>query len=146
MQLQLDERPDHNSLRYFSQCLLTEAETLSLLQTAPLTTSTVTTEAESRVIRRHLPVPPETKTKTGATVDKPCKKPVSLVDGYIPGRGWKTNCGGRDHRKQDCKVKNTTARSKVSPLRAQGEDVAMQAQLGHMHHKFNIYCYGWKSW
>ena len=47
MQLQLDECPDHRSLWSFSQCFLAEAETLSLLQTAPSTASTNSFEAEA---------------------------------------------------------------------------------------------------
>ena len=38
MQLQLDEKPVHENLWAFSQCLLAEAETLCLLTTAPATT------------------------------------------------------------------------------------------------------------
>ena len=93
-QLQLDERPDHRSLWSFSQCLLAEAETLSLLQTAPS---------------------PGDKAKFGCTADKPCKYFISQT-GCKAGKRCKWLhswdgvddvgfVGGKDRRNNECKLK-----------------------------------------
>lgn len=116
-QLQLDERPDHRSLWSFSQCLLAEAEMLSLLQTAPS---------------------PGDKAKFGCTADKPCKYFISDT-GCKAGKRYKWLhswdgvddvgfVGARTTEKMSVSSK-PLARSRVSQMLAQGEDVAKELQL-----------------
>ena len=123
MQLQLDERPDHHSLWSFSQCLLAEAETLSLLQTTP-TSTTSSSPLKLKQLQGDQRPPlqttsPDQRARTGATVDKPCKYFLSDA-GCKAGRScrWQHSwegvedkasrcliCGGKDHRKNECKLK-----------------------------------------
>lgn len=126
--------PDHNSLWSFSQCLLAEAETLSLLQTTPSLTAPSTPlklkqmggdpKASSSTTS------PDVKLRTGAAVDKPCKYFLS-DSGCKAGRSWRRwqhswegvedkssrclICGGKDHRKNDCKLKSTTGKKQGDP-------------------------------
>ena len=123
MQLQLDERPDHNSLWSFSQCLLAEAETLSLLQTTPISTTSSSPLKLKQMQGDQRPplqtASPDQRARTGATVDKPCKYFLSDA-GCKAGRScrWQHSwegvedkasrcliCGGKDHRKNECKLK-----------------------------------------
>ena len=122
MQLQLDERPDHRNLWSFSQCLLAEAETLSLLQTAPSTTSPQTPLKLKQMQGDSKPssttTSPGDRAKAGM-MDKPCKYFISDT-GCKAGKSCKWLhswegvedkssrcwiCGGRDHRKNECKLK-----------------------------------------
>jgi len=65
MQLQLDQQPSHRNLWAFSQCLLAEAGTLSLLQTASIPTPS--TPLKLKVLdgdeKFHLVAAPPTRTK-----------------------------------------------------------------------------------
>ena len=122
MQLQLDERPDHRSLWSFSQCLLAEAETLTLLQTAPSTASPQTPLKLKQMQGDSKPssttTSPGDKAKAGM-MDKPCKYFISDT-GCKAGKScrWLHSwegvedrssrcwiCGGKDHRKNECKLR-----------------------------------------
>ena len=122
--LALDEKPTQESLRAFSQCLLAEAETLVLLQTSS-PTGTMSTPLKIKQLDGPNPSPtkstPDTKTKTSSTADQPCKFFISDGDCKAgksckwlhswdnvldkASRCWL--CGGKDHRKQDCKLRST---------------------------------------
>ena len=74
MQLQLDQQPTHPNLWAFSQCLLAEAETLSLLSS----TSTTTVPLKIKQLEGDLKSPGKTttgdqKSKMSPSVDKPCR-------------------------------------------------------------------------
>ena len=122
MQLQLDERPDHRNLWSFSQCLLAEAETLSLLQPASSNTAPQTPLKLKQMQGDSKPssttTSPGDRAKTGM-MDKPCKYFISDT-GCKAGKSCKWLhswegvedessrcwiCGGKDHRKNECKLK-----------------------------------------
>ena len=122
MQLQLDERPVHNNLWAFSQCLLAEAETLCLMATSTATTP------QTPLKLKQMQSDPKTfstsastgdKARNSSTSDKPCKYFISDA-GCKAGRSCKWLhswddvpdrasrcwiCGGKDHRKNDCKLR-----------------------------------------
>ena len=121
MQLQLDEKPVHENLWAFSQCLLAEAETLCLLTTAPATTvqSPLKMKQLQGDQKTSSSTTPDNKPKPGATIDKPCKYFVS-GQGCRAGKTCKWShswdgvedkssrcwiCGGKDHIKSDCRLK-----------------------------------------
>ena len=126
MQLGLDERPTQQALWSYSQCLLAEAETLVLLQTNSLTLTPQTPlklkqlQGDPKTPPR--PSPGENYTKT-PMAEKPCKYFLS-DSGCKAGKSCKwlhswegvTDkasrcfiCGGKDHRKADCKLRNGKA-------------------------------------
>jgi hypothetical protein len=129
-QLALDERPSEQSIWSFSQCLLAEAETLSLLKSSSTTSTNVGTPVKLKQIDAGVGI--ETLPKHGTPggvkpgkgqstpmADQPCKffrsdtgckagkscKWSHSWDGVEDknNRGWL--CGSKDHRKNDCKVK-----------------------------------------
>eukprot|EP00435_Cladocopium_sp_Y103_P025863 s2125_g6.t1 len=125
MELQLDQQPTQQSLWAFSQCLLAEAETLALFQ------STSTTSPENAPLKlKQLQGDPKTplksapadgRSKMSPTAEKPCKYFIS-ESGCKAGKSCKWLhswdgvedkasrcwiCGGKDHRKADCKVKGS---------------------------------------
>ena len=121
MQLQLDEKPEHANLWAFSQCLLAEAETLCLMATtanAPQTPLKLKQmQNDSKTFSTS--ASPGDKARVGAHVDKPCKYFIS-ESGCKAGRSCKWLhswddvpdkasrcwiCGGKDHRKNECKLR-----------------------------------------
>ena len=92
MQLQVDERPDHNSLWFFSRCLLAEAAALPLLKTTPLKTPTQSPlklkQMQGDQKTSSSTTTPETKAKTGSRSGQALH--VLHFCGYIPRRGWRT--------------------------------------------------------
>jgi len=123
MQLQLDQQPSHNNLWAFSQCLLAEAETLSLLQTSPMTSTSSTPikikqlEGEAKTPGKSSPG--DNKSKFSPMSDKPCRFFQSDA-GCKAGKSckwlhtWASDsdkasrcfvCGSKEHRKVDCPVK-----------------------------------------
>lgn len=85
--LQSDERPDHRSLWSFSQCLLAEAETLSLLRQGQVWLHS--RQALQVFHLRHW-------------MQSWQEMQVAALMGWS-GRCW--FCGGKDHRKNECKLK-----------------------------------------
>ena len=73
--LALDERPTHESLWAFSQCLLAEAETLALLQTSSTATGTPSTPPKLKPLMGPTASPPasQSDSKQATTATKPCK-------------------------------------------------------------------------
>ena len=127
MQLGLDERPTQQALWSYSQCLLAEAETLVLLQTNSLTLTPQTPlklkqmQGDPKTPPR--PSPGENHTRSTPIAEKPCKYFLS-DSGCKAGKSCKwlhswegvTDkssrcfiCGGKDHRKADCKLRNGKA-------------------------------------
>ena len=130
MQLQLDEKPVHSNLWAFSQCLLAEAETLCLLTTSPPTLPQTPLKmkqlqgqgnGDSKTTSSSTP---DTKPKSNGSIDKPCKYWVS-GQGCRAGKSCKWQhswegiedkssrcwiCGGKDHVKNDCKLKASNKR------------------------------------
>ena len=123
MQLELDQQPTHRNLWAFSQCLLAEAETLSLLQasstTTPSTTPLKLKQLDGEVKSPQKPVQGDNKIKPLSMSEKPCKYFAS-DKGCRAGKSckwlhsWETLddksarcfvCGSKEHRKQDCKLR-----------------------------------------
>ena len=121
MQLGLDTMPTQQALWSYSQCLLAEAETLVLLQTGSLTL-TPQTPLKLKQMQGDPKTPPKAITgevnKTpmseklckyflsdaGCRAGKSCKWLHSLE--AVPDRAQRCwICGGKDHRKQDCKLR-----------------------------------------
>ena len=119
LQLWIDQQPLHDGVWRFSQCLLAEAETLCLMASTPSTTTS--TPVKVKQMDAHGKPP----NATGSAVDKeslastPCKYFRSET-GCNAGRNCKWShswdgiedkaarcwiCGGKDHRKTDCKLK-----------------------------------------
>lgn len=125
-QLALDERPTEQSIWSFSQCLLAEAETLSLLKASATTSTTASTPVKLKQMDAAAGVdsPPKNGYKNGkgqATpmAEKPCRffssdsgckagkscKWLHDLDG-LPDRNSRCwLCGGKDHRKSACPSK-----------------------------------------
>ena len=131
-QLALDERPMEHSIWSFSQCLLAEAETLSLLKTSSTTTTNVGTPvrlkqmdaeaSQSSPPKQGTPGGADSKSGKGQAVpmsEQPCKFFRSET-GCKAGKSCKWShswdgvedknsrcwiCGGKDHRKSECKIK-----------------------------------------
>ena len=116
MQLQLDQQPSHPNLWAFSQCLLAEAETLSLLSS----TSTTTVPLKIKQLEGDLKSPGKTATgdlkpktspscrffqsDTGCKAGKTCKwQHTRISDSDKATRCF--ICGSKEHRKADCKLK-----------------------------------------
>ena len=122
LQLGIDQQPLHDGVRRFSQCLLAEAETLCLMASTPSTTTPSPVKVKQMDAHGKLP------NATGSSVDKgkgtslastPCKY-FRSESGCKAGRNCKWShswdgiedkaarcwiCGGKDHRKTDCKLK-----------------------------------------
>ena len=125
MELQLDQKPTQKSLWAFSQCLLAEAETLALFQSSS-TTSMDQAPLKLKQMQTDPKTPPrpttsDNKLKSSPTADKPCKYFIS-ESGCKAGRSCKWLhswdgvddksqrcwlCGGKDHRKHECKARTT---------------------------------------
>eukprot|EP00435_Cladocopium_sp_Y103_P020441 s2514_g5.t1 len=124
--LQVDEKPDHVNIWQFSQCLLAEAETLSLFGASTKATST-TTSSPIKVKQLDVSSPTKpmvkedskNKGKGTSTATKPCRFFAS-DSGCKAGKSckwlhsWDTVedknarcfiCGAKDHRKSECPVK-----------------------------------------
>eukprot|EP00435_Cladocopium_sp_Y103_P023447 s854_g5.t1 len=124
MQLQLDQQPSHRNLWAFSQCLLAEAETLALLQMSSATAPS--TPLKLKVMDGDPKTPPRAigadgKGGSKPLSEKPCKYFISDA-GCKAGKACKWLhswegvedkasrcwiCGGKDHRKNDCKLRST---------------------------------------
>ena len=122
LQLGIDQQPLHDGVWRFSQCLLAEAETLCLMASTPSTTT------PSPVKVKQMDAHGKPPNATGSSVDKgkgtslastPCKY-FRSESGCKAGRNCKWShswdgiedkaarcwiCGGKDHRKTDCKLK-----------------------------------------
>ena len=146
-QLALDQHPTEQSIWSFSQCLLAEAETLSLLKSSSTTTTNASTpvrlkqmDAEASNSPQKPGTPGNYGNKSGKghstpMSEQPCKFFKSDT-GCKAGRSCKWFyswegiedknsrcwiCGGKDHRKSECKIKgNNKPSSYDSGL---GEDV-----------------------
>ena len=125
-QLQVDERPDQINIWQFSQCLLAEAETLTLFGASTKTSSTTTTspikikQLEMTTTPKPAPKDDNKKGKGTSTVNKPCRYFAS-ENGCKAGKSckwmhdWENvedkgsrcwTCGATSHRKQDCPVRS----------------------------------------
>ena len=139
-QLALDQRPTEQSIWSFSQCLLAEAETLSLLKTSSTTSTSTSTpvrlkqmDAEASNSPQKPGTPGNYGNKSGKgqstpMSEQPCKFFKSDT-GCKAGRSCKWShswegiedknsrcwiCGGKDHRKTECKVKGNGNNNKPS--------------------------------
>ena len=130
-QLALDQRPTEQTIWSFSQCLLAEAETLSLLKSSSTTTTNVSTPVRLKQMdaeASNSPQKPGTPGNYGNKSGKGHSTPMSEQTckffrsdtGCKAGRSCKWSqswegiedknsrcwiCGGKDHRKTECKVK-----------------------------------------
>ena len=134
LQLAVDQQPIHQSVWRFSQCLLAEAETLSLLRTP-------SGGQPSPVKVKQLDAPQKT-TSVSFTGDKGKGGPAGSTTSSTPCRYFRSDagckagksckwshswegiedkhtrcwiCGGKDHRRTECKLK---AQIKSSPIKA----------------------------
>ena len=136
--LQVDEKPTQDAVWRFSQCLLAEAETLSLTTAAVSTTPTTPLKVKQLDATPSPSGPPggngkgkgvpqsETpckwfKSDTGCRAGRSCKWSHSWDN--IPdknARCWV--CGSKEHRKNDCKLKgsNGSTRSKGDETKVSG--------------------------
>ena len=139
-QLALDQRPTEQSIWSFSQCLLAEAATLSLLKSSSTTTASASTpvrlkqmDAEASNSPQKPGTPGNYGNKSGKghstpMSEQPCKFFKSDT-GCKAGRSCKWShswegiedknsrcwiCGGKDHRKTECKVKGNGNNNKPS--------------------------------
>ena len=139
-QLALDQRPTEQSIWSFSQCLLAEAETLSLLKSSSTTTASASTPVRLKQMDAEASNSPQKPGTPGNYGDKsgkghstpmseqPCKFFKSDT-GCKAGRSCKWShswegiedknsrcwiCGGKDHRKTECKVKGNGNNNKPS--------------------------------
>ena len=157
MQLQLDECPDHCSLWSFSQCLLAEAETLSLLQTAPSTASPQTPLKLKQMQGDSKPssttTSPGDKAKTGM-MDKPCRYFISDT-GCKAGKSckWLHSWEGVEDSRHDLwrqrsqEGSKQPAKNRVSQVLAQGEDVEMvreEVYTTHLQLQMPCLLYNWR--
>ena len=125
-QLQVDERPDQVNIWQFSQCLLAEAETLTLFGASNKTSSTTAAspikikQLEMTASPKPAPKDDNKKGKGTSTVNKPCRYFASEA-GCKAGKSCKWmhdwehvedkgsrcwTCGATSHRKQDCPVRS----------------------------------------
>ena len=130
-QLALDQRPTEQSIWSFSQCLLAEAETLSLLKSSSTTTTNASTPVRLKQMDAEASNSPQKPGTPGNYGNKSCKghstpmleQPCKFFKsdtGCKAGRNCKWShswegiedknsrcwiCGGKDHRKTECKVK-----------------------------------------
>ena len=133
LQLAIDQQPIHQSIWRFSQCLLAEAETLSLMGPSSSTTSPAkvkqlevpskaqatgqsagdkgkggsTSSSSSAVPCRYF------RSDTGCKAGKSCKWSHSW-EGIEDKNSRCWICGGKDHRKTECKLKS---QQKPSPVK-----------------------------
>ena len=142
-QLQADERPDHVNLWQFSQCLLAEAETLSLFgASAKASSSTTSSPIKVKQLDGNATTKPaikddKQKGKGTSNINKPCRyfasdagcraakscKWVHSWDNIEDKNSRCWNCGAKDHRKVDCPVKGTGGKfSKPSEPNGSGGD------------------------
>ena len=128
LQLGVDQQPHHDGVWRLSQCVLAEAETLSLMSSTP-TTSTTTIKVKQLDSTSKAGVPVGTssdkgKGNTTSMSSTPCRYFRSDA-GRKAGRNCKWShswdgiddkaarcwiCGGKDHRKTECKLKSQTKR------------------------------------
>ena len=125
LQLAIDQQPIHQSIWRFSQCLLAEAETLSLMSSTPVVT---TSPIKVKQMEAPAKSPPSTSTggdkgkggvTSSSTSTTPCRYFRSDA-GCKAGRSCKWShswegiedkharcwiCGSKEHRKTDCKIK-----------------------------------------
>ena len=154
-QLALDQRPTEQSIWSFSQCLLAEAETLSLLKSSSTTTASVSTpvrlkqmDAEASNSPQKPGTPGNYGNKSGKghstpMSEQPCKFFKSDT-GCKAGRSCKWShswegiedknsrcwiCGGKDHRKTECKVKGNGNNKPSSYDSGLGEDVVVEIKM-----------------
>eukprot|EP00438_Fugacium_kawagutii_P031949 Skav201890 [mRNA] locus=scaffold550:694016:697590:+ [translate_table: standard] len=132
-QLQIDVLPQHSNVWRFSQCLLAEAETLVLIEAAPMTSPSTTTPIKLKQVTggdgggSTAPGPQgETNGKgRGSQADIPCKWFRSDT-GCRSGKQCKWShswegitdknercwiCGAKDHRKNECKLRASPKRT-----------------------------------
>ena len=138
LQLGVDQQP-HEGVRRFSQCLLAELETLSLLSTTPSTSSTPARvkqlEAQTKAPGAANGVGDKDKGKGASTVNLPCRY-FRSDSGCKAGKNCKWShawngiddkaqrcwiCGAKDHRKSDCKLKAQTKGSPSKDTKGTGE-------------------------
>eukprot|EP00435_Cladocopium_sp_Y103_P008482 s2912_g2.t1 len=127
MQLQLDEKPAHQNLWAFSQCLLAEAETLCLMATAPTTSTASPLKLKPMDASSSAgPKKPSAdglqqngKGKGAAMSETPCKwfrsdtgcragqkcKWSHSWEGILDKNSRCWVCGSKEHRKQECQVR-----------------------------------------
>jgi hypothetical protein len=144
-QLQVDEKPDHVNLWQFSQCLLAEAETLSLFgASSKASSSTTSSPIKVKQLDGSATAKPafkddKIKGKGTSNVNKPCRYFASDA-GCRAGKSCKWvhswdniedknnrcwNCGAKDHRKVDCPVKGSGGKpAKPSEPNGSGGDGA----------------------
>ena len=122
LQLGVDQHPHHQAVWRFSQCLLAEAETLALMNATPSVSTTPVKvkqlEGPNKSPATGGPTPSE-KGKGTSQASTPCRYFRSDT-GCKAGRSCKWShswdgvedkaircwiCGGKDHRKTDCKLK-----------------------------------------
>ena len=131
-QLALDERPTEQSIWSFSQCLLAEAETLSLLKSSATTSANANTPVKLKQMDAagSMESPPKQGTPGGGKTGKGLSTPMAEQpckffrsdSGCKAGKSCKWShswdgvedknnrcwiCGGKDHRKSECKVKGS---------------------------------------
>ena len=138
LQLGIDQRPHHQGVWRFSQCLLAEAETLSLMINAPIASP----QPSIKVKQMDAPAKPSVvsngqtdKGKGVSTVAQPCRYFRSDT-GCKAGKNCKWShswdgvedknarcwiCGGKDHRKSDCKVKGSQSKGSNKDSKPVGE-------------------------
>lgn len=128
LQLGVDQLPQHQGVWRFSQCLLAEAETLSLQSSTPSVTSSPIKVKQMEATSKpsvHGSGPSD-KGKGHWATSTPCKYFRSDA-GCKAGRScrWSHSwdgvddknsrcwiCGGKDHRKSDCKLKSQSTKGK----------------------------------
>ena len=138
LQLGIDQRPHHQGVWRFSQCLLAEAETLSLMINAPIASP----QPSIKVKQMEAPVKPSAvsngqieKGKGVSTAAQPCRYFRSDT-GRKAGKNCKWShswdgvedknarcwiCGGKDHRKSDCKLKSQQSKGSNKDHKSSGE-------------------------
>ena len=126
--LQLDQQPHHQGVWRFSQCLLAEAETIALMSSTPaVTPSPVKVKQLEAPTKASIHGPSgHDKGKGTSMATTPCKY-FRSESGCKAGKNCKWShawdgiddksprcwiCGGKDHRKQDCKRKSGTKSGK----------------------------------
>ena len=144
-QLQVDEKPDHVNLWQFSQCLLAEAETLSLFGISSKASSSTTSspikvkQLDGSATAKPAIKDDKIKGKGTSNVNKPCRyfasdagcragnscKWVQSWDNIEDKNNRCWNCGAKDHRKVDCPVKGSGGKpAKPSEPNGSGGDGA----------------------
>ena len=131
LQLGVDQQPHHAGVWRFSQCLLAEVETLTLLNSTPTTSATpVKVKQLDAPGKQQGAASAGDKGKGTSTAALPCRYFRSDT-GCKAGKNCKWShawdgiddkaqrcwiCGGKDHRKSDCKLKSQTT-GKPSPTK-----------------------------